>query len=182
MKTLILKASPHENGNTSDMVEVFIENISGEYKVLDVYKESIKHCVDCKYCSRSELECSIDDNMAYIYDYVNEADNIVIASPVYFGGFPAPLKTIIDRFQIYWSYKYSQKKIYKFNKKRGILLLNCGAPLEDMFIGMQKTFNYLMKSLNGDVSGQVFVHSTDKIKFIDNKSSVEEVIYCSKML
>ncbi|GAA0179182.1 flavodoxin family protein [Clostridium sediminicola] len=182
MKTLILMASPKKDGNTSDMVQAFVKNIPGAYEVINVYKESVKPCVDCKYCSTSELKCSINDNMSDIYDYVNHSDNIVIASPVYFGGFPAPLKTIIDRFQIYWSYKYSQKKSYKFKKKRGILLLNCGAPLEDMFIGMEKSFDYLMKSLNGEVISQVFVHSTDRIKFNDNKRAVEEVVACSKML
>lgn len=182
MKTLIFMASPNEKGNTADMVKVFINNIHGEYKIINAYNMKIRPCVDCKFCNTEELQCDIEDDMVKIYEDVLGADNIVIVSPVYFGGFPAPMKAILDRFQIFWGYKYYQDKKYSFDKKKGILLSNCGIGLEQMFIGMEKSFNYLMKSLDGVVVGQVFSKGTDKTRFIDNHSAVTKVIEFAKVL
>ena len=53
--------------------------------------------VDCRYCWHKK-GCSIKDGMRDIYQKIEEADNIVLASPMYFhsitGGIKGPL---IDR-------------------------------------------------------------------------------------
>ncbi len=48
--------------------------------------------------------------MQSMYDKLLEADYIVFASPIYFGGVSAQLKSFIDRCQTLWSRKYILKE------------------------------------------------------------------------
>ncbi|MFW6312128.1 MAG: flavodoxin family protein, partial [Nanoarchaeota archaeon] len=84
------------------MLDFFIEELSGDIEVINAYEENISPCIDCRYCWKNR-GCSIKDNMQDIYNKIDEADNIIIASPVYFHTVPGPLKIIIDRCQVYWA-------------------------------------------------------------------------------
>jgi hypothetical protein len=54
--------------------------------------------------------------MSDIYSLIKNADIISVSSPLYFSFFPAPLKTIIDRCQLFWEEK---KNNIPMKKKRG---------------------------------------------------------------
>ena len=80
MKTLILNGSPRVNGDTASLIRTVTEGLLGEHKVLDTYRCDISPCVDCRYC-REHPGCAIQDEMQEIYDYIQQCDNILIASP-----------------------------------------------------------------------------------------------------
>lgn len=46
--------------------------------------------------------CIINDDMIDIYNALSYTDLLLIASPVHFGGLSSIIKTVIDRFQIFW--------------------------------------------------------------------------------
>ena len=70
-----------------------------ECEFLTVRGRSISPCIHCDDCVESHGKCSIDDDMDEIYDALREADGIIMASPVHFGGISAQLKAVIDRCQ-----------------------------------------------------------------------------------
>ena len=82
MKTLILNGSPRKNGNTAGLIRKITESISGEYKIVNAYETDISPCIDCRYCWQNN-GCSIHDEMQEIYQYIQECDNILIASPIF---------------------------------------------------------------------------------------------------
>ncbi|MFW5891463.1 MAG: flavodoxin family protein [bacterium] len=82
IKTLIFFGSARKKGNTRSMLDFFIEELSGDIEVINAYEENISPCIDCRYCWKNR-GCSIKDNMQDIYNKIDEADNIIIASPVY---------------------------------------------------------------------------------------------------
>lgn len=84
MRTLIFNGSPRKNGGTSKLVKELKDHISGEVDVIDSYRTDISPCVDCRYCWTND-QCSINDEMQTVYRLIDEADNIIIASPIYFG-------------------------------------------------------------------------------------------------
>lgn len=98
MKTLILNGSPRKNGDTVSLIKKLTQQLNGEYKIVDAYYSNISACVDCRYCWNNE-GCSINDEMAEIYDYIVGCDNVVIASPIYFSQPTGKLLDICSRFQ-----------------------------------------------------------------------------------
>ena len=83
MKTLILNGSPRINGDTSRLIKKFTEKKIDEYKIVSAYRCNISACLDCRNCWINN-GCSINDEMQDIYKYIQECDNILIASPLYF--------------------------------------------------------------------------------------------------
>ena len=83
MKTLILNGSPREQGNTVVLIEKIIQDLQGKYRIVNAFRCNISPCIDCRYCWEKEA-CSINDEMQEIYSYIQECDNILIASPIYF--------------------------------------------------------------------------------------------------
>jgi multimeric flavodoxin WrbA len=182
MKTLIFMASPNKNGNTANMVETFIKELHGQCTVINIFEKNIKPCIDCKYCNTVQLKCSINDDMNEIYNYINEADNIVFSSPVYFAGFPGPMKNMIDRLQIYYAYKYIHKKYLKNSDKKGVLLLNSGIKNQEMFLGMEKTFQYVMRCLQGKVEAKVYFQGTDEKLVNENLDFIRTIKEVAKII
>jgi multimeric flavodoxin WrbA len=58
--------------------------------------KNIRFCIHCDYCITNK-ECSIKDDMQEVYDLLEKAEALVLATPVYNGGISAQLKTLMDR-------------------------------------------------------------------------------------
>ncbi len=72
-------------------------------------KLKISPCTSCGSCQRTG-KCIIDDDMQLMHKKLLKADCIVFASPIYFCGVSAQLKSFIDRCQTLWSRKYILKQ------------------------------------------------------------------------
>lgn len=99
MKVLILNGSPRVNGNTSvavrEMEQVFAEN-GVETETIQVGMENIRGCIACGQCSRLG-KCVFDDAVNKIAPKFQEADGLVIASPVYYASANPTLIALLDR-------------------------------------------------------------------------------------
>lgn len=86
MKVLMINGSPRTNGNTSialgKMKKVFEEEgINAE--IVQVGNKAVRGCIACNRCA--ELgKCVFDDVVNELAPKFEEADGLVIASPVYY--------------------------------------------------------------------------------------------------
>lgn len=98
-KVLILNGSPHKDGNTSiairEMEQVFQKN-GVEVKTVQVGNKNIRGCVACYRC-REIGKCVFDDMVNELAPLLEEADGMVIASPVYYASANATLIACLDR-------------------------------------------------------------------------------------
>jgi multimeric flavodoxin WrbA len=126
MKTLIFNGSPRKNGDTMSLVNEVIKYIDGEYKIVYAYDCNIKPCIDCRFCWENS-GCSQKDEMYEIYQYIQDCDNILIASPLYFSELTGQLLVIASRLQTYFSARFFRKEepIEK-TKKGGVILVGGG--------------------------------------------------------
>ncbi len=97
MKTLIINGSPKKNGDTTALLDEFTKHLSGEARILSCYS-NISPCNDCRFCWTNS-GCSIDDEMQEIYPFLDECDNVVLASPIWFSTLSGPLLNIASRIQ-----------------------------------------------------------------------------------
>lgn len=126
MKTLIFNGSPRKNGDTMTLINEFTKHLDGEYKIINAYYCNIRPCIDCRYCWKNN-GCSQNDKMQEVYKYIQECDNILMASPLYFSELTGQLLAIISRLQTYWCAKFFRNvnPIDK-EKKGGIFLVGGG--------------------------------------------------------
>lgn len=122
MKTLILNGSPRQNGDTSSLIEKFTEKITGEYRIVEAYRCNISPCLDCRYCWKNS-GCAIDDEMQEIYKYIQECDNILIASPVYFSELTGKLLDVGSRLQTFYCARSFRKEEPIIKPKKGAVIL-----------------------------------------------------------
>ena len=99
MKVLILNGSPRVGGNTSvaldEMVKVF-EAEGVETEVCQIGSKDIRGCIACNRCS--ELgHCVFNDTVNELAPKFEEADGLVVASPVYYASANATLVACLDR-------------------------------------------------------------------------------------
>ena len=136
MNILVLNGSPRPKGNTKMMIAAFQESAvsSGhEVKVVDVCSKKIGGCLACEYChTKGAGVCVQKDDMQEIYWLLQEADMLVIASPIYYHGISGQLKCTIDRF---YSAAYPKKPDHL---KKVAMILSSGDA--DMYAGALFSF------------------------------------------
>ena len=99
MKVLIINGSPRVGGNTSialnEMVKIFdAEGIDSE--VVQIGNKDIRGCIACGSCSENG-RCVFDDVVNELAPKFEEADGLVVASPVYYASANATLIACLDR-------------------------------------------------------------------------------------
>ncbi len=99
MKVLIINDSPRVGGNTAlavnEMTKVFAEE-GIEADVMQIGAKDIRGCIACGKCS--ELgKCIFDDEVNEAAKKFEEADGLVIASPVYYASANGTLISFLDR-------------------------------------------------------------------------------------
>lgn len=115
MRVVILNGSPRLNGNTRaaalEMEKGIKENIKGaETELIDASIKHIHPCRGCDACRKNGGKCIQKDDMPQILNSISQADVLVFATPVYYWGMTAQLKTLIDRFYCREEF-HNQKKI-----------------------------------------------------------------------
>ena len=68
---------------------------------LRLYDYEIKPCVDCRACKKGEHICVQKDDMPKIYEAIDSADALILATPIYWYGPTAKMKLLIDRLRPY---------------------------------------------------------------------------------
>lgn len=101
MKILVLNGSPREDGGTAAMVGAFAEGARSaghEVDAANVAALDIHGCKGCEYChTKGGGSCIQRDGMDEIYPLWDEADMIVVASPIYYGSFSGQMHCAIHR-------------------------------------------------------------------------------------
>ncbi len=99
LKVLILNGSPRKNGNTSialrEMESIFqAENV--EVETIQIGNKDIRGCIACGTCAKKG-QCVFDDIVNELAPKFEEADGLVVASPVYYASANATLIACLDR-------------------------------------------------------------------------------------
>ena len=98
-KVLLINGSPHTGGCTAtalnEMVKVF-EKEGVETTVINVGNKAIRGCISCNTCE-SRGKCVFDDAVNEVAPLFEEADGLVVGSPVYYGSPNGTLLSFLDR-------------------------------------------------------------------------------------
>ena len=99
LKVLMLNGSPRATGNIAlafhEMEKVFEEN-GVEYENILLGRTDIRGCIACETC-RKNGKCVFDDIVNELSAKFEEADGLVIGSPVYYGSANGTLMSALQR-------------------------------------------------------------------------------------
>ncbi|GHT94916.1 FMN reductase [Spirochaetia bacterium] len=100
MKVIAINGSPHENGTVHTGLAAMTEELVKEgieVELVHVGGKNIRGCMACGQC-RTLGRCVFnDDPVNACAARINEADGIVLGSPVYYGGIAGTFKSFLDR-------------------------------------------------------------------------------------
>jgi multimeric flavodoxin WrbA len=99
MKVVAIVGSPHSKGNTSYLTDVALKELAAQG--IETEKIVLGECVVNPCLGHEKCEtyavCRIKDDAPGIIKKFNEADGVILASPVYFFNVSAQMKAFIDR-------------------------------------------------------------------------------------
>jgi len=162
MKVLGLYGSPRKGGNTQQLLDKFLQGAqkagAGTEKVF-VAELKITPCMEYYACMKTG-NCSIKDKMTPLYDRIERADIIALASPIFFYGVTAQVKALIDRCQVFWARKYILKICNLQSaicNRKGFFISTAATKGKKVFEGAKLTVKYFFDALNAEYSGELLV-------------------------
>ena len=172
-KILVIFGSPKKDGNTTKLLDSFLNSCpkDTEVKEYNCFENNPKPCVDCGYCIEKQ-KCCFDD-LNEFYEYFENADLVVFATPIYNYSFPSPMKALIDRFQRYYNARFKMNIKLSIEKYRQALILSTSGSQDDFgFKVIEYQLTRAFTVLNIDLVGTVYINNTDK-KPINNTNIIE---------
>ncbi len=152
---LVFKGSPREHGNSSSLAEKAAEGARVAGAIVEsfsLHNMNIRPCDACETCQETGI-CVLMDDMLLLYPKLQEADAIVIASPIYWFTMSAQTKIFIDRWYALDSEQGSALK----GKQFGILLTYGDTdPYTSGAINAIHTFQDIMRDIEADIGGIVY--------------------------
>lgn len=100
MKIVFLRSSPHKNGSSNLLADSFKQGVlqnGHEVIEFDIGLQYLKPCFGCDHCGM-DGDCIHHDGMTEIKKTILSSDMVVFVTPLYYYGFSAQLKLVIDRF------------------------------------------------------------------------------------
>ena len=98
MKIFGICASPRKS-TTEYVLSKALEKLAKdnfETEMFTCHMKDLKPCMHCDYCLKNR-KCIIQDDMAEVYENLQSADGIILATPVHSGSVSANLSMIMDR-------------------------------------------------------------------------------------
>ncbi|MBP2637892.1 MAG: ywqN 4 [Firmicutes bacterium] len=172
---LVLTGSPRKGGNTDKLAEAFIAGArqAGHTTVLyTTADKKIKGCIDCQTCFKKGTACSVPDDFNELAPLIEQADMVVLATPMYWFSFPTQLKAAIDKF---YAYLISQKTL---KIKECVLLVSGGVDDAAKFEGIVRSYQLIAEFMNWQDSGIVVVpglHAKDDVLKTDGLKRAKEL-------
>ena len=103
MKIVGIMGSPRKHGNTAVLLNQVLEGAktAGSRTAIFYPNEmNIRGCQGCDAC-KTKGHCVVRDDMREIYKAIDQAELLVLATPVYMWAMSAQLKLVVDRLYAY---------------------------------------------------------------------------------
>ncbi len=154
MKILILTGSPHKKGTSAQLVARFTagaESAGHTIERFDAAFADVKPCKGCYYCRKHQGQCVYQDDASPLlsdHGKIMAADLLVFATPLYYFGMSAQLKTVLDRF-------YSLGRSLRQRQQKAILLATSGDDADWTMTGLVEQFKAVCRWAHWQEAGMV---------------------------
>lgn len=121
MKVIAFNGSPRKNWNTAMLLNKVLEGAASqgvEVELIHLYDYNYKGCVSCFACKlkngKSYGRCPVNDDLKPIFQKIEEADAIILGSPIYFGMTTGEMRSFMERLMFqYLAYDGNYTSLFK---------------------------------------------------------------------
>lgn len=146
--------SPRRQGNTAALLQQAAAGArSAGARVTEIMLRDLKMspCLEIYGCKKNG-RCVIKDDFQQVHDQLEQAQGIMLASPIFYYTVSAHLKILMDRCNAFWVKKYWIDKV-AFNNQtpysRQALFIACGATGgKKLFDGALLSVKYFLDALD----------------------------------
>jgi multimeric flavodoxin WrbA len=180
IKILGLVGSPNLNGNTAKIINGILEGAAengADRLIYNLASMEIKGCDACHKCQESG-HCVIEDDMQQLYMEIENADTVVLGSPVYMWQMTGQTKIFIDRLTAFLKPNFSSR----LDHKKLILVFCQGISDQDAF---KPYFEYtagILYYLGFDILETVIVAGTDVLDVSSRPQTLEKAKELGKLI
>lgn len=164
---LALTGSPRKGGNTETLVAAVMQGASlagARVETVRLPDLRIGPCIGCGGCQKTG-RCVVEDDMQSLYQRIDAAQVVILASPIYFYGLSAQTKLCVDRMQALWARKQllvAAKEWRIAPEKRGYLVSVAASQGAKVFVGAQLCAQYAFDAMGFHYSGDLLVRGVDE--------------------
>lgn len=141
MKVLTIMGTAHK-GNTRAVVDLFLkefENGKNEFDEVILPNDFNKICFGCANCIlKGEEKCPHFNEVNSIFEKIEKADLIILATPVFVGSCSGAMKTLLDHFAYMWLVHRPKESMFN---KVGLIITSAGGS------GVKQTVKLLKSNL-----------------------------------
>ncbi len=123
MKVYAINGSPRKNRNTATLLKKALEGAASqgaETELIHLYDLNFKGCTSCFACKEKDGKrfgkCAMNDDLTPVLEKLEEADAIVLGSPIYYATVTGEMKSFLERLCFPYM-QYSAKRPILFKQK-----------------------------------------------------------------
>jgi len=164
-----LQGSPRR-GNSRALLDAVVEGARSarpdvEVHLVEAYGVRVGPCTACGGCDGPDAGegCVVEgDDWPPIEALLRSADALVFASPVYFRGLPAPVKSIVDRLQAMWELRERGGRVAtNAGPHRRAAVVLVASQGRGMFDGARGEVTAAVRTLGFDLAGELLAEGLE---------------------
>lgn len=129
MKIIAFNGSPRKKWNTATLLKKVLEGArsqGAETELIHLYDLDYKGCESCFSCktigNKSYGRCAVDDELTPALKKVEEADAVILGSPIYFGTVSGEMRSFMERLMFpYLTYTVPTQSLFPKRIKTGFI-------------------------------------------------------------
>lgn len=186
MRILAINGSPRKSGNTDTVIKEIADSVgeNDDFRYVHLVDLDISDCNGCKRCKQSP-GCIQEDDMQSLYEEIEEADLLLIGSPIYMGAETGRLKCFSDRL-----YALLEPGEDGFNSrlgggKRAVVFFSCNNKDGNVvYYSMNARYSRMLKVLLGfdDVHTFIIPGASNHESILDSSFAQQTVDMARKMI
>lgn len=164
---LIISSSPRKKGNSQSLCEQFQKGAEAkghQVELVRLMELNIGFCRACDACMKNGGSCILKDDMAKLLESFQKADVLVLATPVYFYGISAQMKTFIDRTYPIWQHLGKKEVYYIISAGLGLDIIERSLGDLDGFVEHLEEYTIAGRLYAENVMDAGLVQNTDVFK------------------
>jgi len=138
MHILAINGSPRKNRNTATLLNKALEGAASQgatTELIHLYDLNYKGCISCFACKliggKSYGKCAYQDDLSPVLEKINNADAVILGSPIYFGNVTGEMRSLMERM-LFQNVIYDENYSSLVSKKKPIGLIYTMNIKEDM--------------------------------------------------
>ncbi len=187
MNIVSIYGGPRKKGNTATVlgwVEEELRDHGHQIERINLSSKKLNGCIGCLKCkdNLNEPGCVQKDDGTFIIDRMVASDIVIYASPLYYWGFSAQMKALIDRCHcLYRGVCGSPEHTSFVEGQRQALIVTAADPFENNAEQILTTFQRILVYDKADSAGELLVCNCTTPDEFDEEIKAQAVKFANQL-